>query len=55
MTEYFPNPYDGYQMNTLADISTTREKLGFDPKFSLEMGIKSYIPEILSSHGTDIS
>jgi ADP-L-glycero-D-manno-heptose 6-epimerase len=55
VTEYFPNPYDGYQMNTLADISTTRGKLGFDPKFSLEVGIKSYIPEILSSHGTDIS
>ena len=54
-TEYFPNPYDGYQMNTKADISSTRENLGFKPKFSLEKGIKAYIPEILLLHGTDIS
>ena len=54
-TEYFPNPYDGYQMNTQADISSTRENLGFKPKFSLEKGIKSYIPEILRLHGTDTS
>jgi ADP-L-glycero-D-manno-heptose 6-epimerase len=54
-TEYFPNPYDGYQMNTKADISSTREKLDFKPKFSLEKGIKAYIPEILRLHGTDIS
>ena len=54
-TEYFPNPYDGYQMNTQADISSTRENLGFEPKFSLEKGIKAYIPEILRLHGTDIS
>ena len=52
-TEYFPNPYDGYQMNTQADISSTRENLGFKPKFSLEKGIKAYIPEILRLHGTD--
>jgi ADP-L-glycero-D-manno-heptose 6-epimerase len=54
-TEYFPNPYDGYQMNTKADISTTSENLGFKPKFSLEKGIKAYIPEILRLHGADIS
>ena len=54
-TEYFPNPYDGYQMNTQADISSTRENLDFKPKFSLEKGIKTYIPEILRLHGTNIS
>jgi len=54
-TEYFSNPYDGYQMNTQADISSTRKNLGFEPKFSLEKGIKAYIPEILRLHGTDIS
>jgi ADP-L-glycero-D-manno-heptose 6-epimerase len=54
-TEYFPNPYDGYQMNTKADISGTRENLSFKPKFSLEKGIKAYIPEILRLHGTDTS
>ena len=50
-TEYFENPYTGYQMNTKADISMSRDKLGFDPKFSLEEGIKAYIPEIISLHG----
>jgi nucleoside-diphosphate-sugar epimerase len=29
--------------------------LGFKPKFSLEKGIKAYIPEILRLHGTDTS
>lgn len=54
-TEYFPNPFDGYQMNTQADISDTKKNLGFEPKFSLEKGIKAYISEILLFHGTDIS
>ena len=54
-TEYFSNPYDGYQMNTQADILSTRKNLGFEPNFSLEKGIKAYIPEILRLHGTDIS
>ena len=42
-------------MNTQADISSTKKNLGFEPKFSLERGIKAYIPEILRLHGTDIS
>ena len=54
-TEYFSNPYDGYQMNTQADILNTINNLGFEPKFSLEKGINAYIPEILRLHGTDIS
>ena len=54
-TDYFPNPYNGYQMNTEADISSTKKNLDFMPKFSLERGIKAYIPEILRLHGTDIS
>ncbi len=44
-TEYFANPYSGYQLNTQADISKTKE-LGFNPMFSLEDGIKHYLPEI---------
>ena len=44
-TEYFSNPYSGYQSNTQADISKTKA-LGFNPMFSLEEGIKSYLPEI---------
>jgi ADP-L-glycero-D-manno-heptose 6-epimerase len=53
-TDYFKNPYKGYQMNTKADITITKNDLGFEPKFSLENGIKAYIPEILRLHGTDI-
>ena len=53
-TEYFPNPYDGYQMDTQADISATQTNLNFEPKVSLEAGIKTYIPEIRRLHGTDI-
>ena len=54
-TEFFSNPYDGYQINTQANILSTTKNLGFEPKFSLEKGIKAYIPEILRLHGTDIS
>jgi len=54
-TEYFINPYNGYQMDTQADISNTQKNLDFEPRFSLEEGIKSYIPEILRIHGDDIS
>ena len=54
-TEYFSNPYDGYQLNTQADILSTRKYLGYEPEFSLEKGIKAYIPEILRLHGTDNS
>ena len=54
-TEYFPNPHDGYQMNTQADIFKTIEDLDFKPKFTLKKGIKAYIPEILRLHGADYS
>jgi ADP-L-glycero-D-manno-heptose 6-epimerase len=53
-TEYFPNPHNDYQMHTQADISSTIRNLDFEPKYSLESGIKSYIPEILRMHGNDI-
>ena len=52
-TEYFTNPYDGYQIHTQANISTSKDNLGFEPKVSLEQGIKSYIPEIKLLHGTE--
>ena len=54
-TNYIPNPYDGYQMHTQADIGTSQDNLGFDPVISLEEGIKAYIPEIKRLHGTEIS
>ena len=45
-TEYFSNPYDGYQMHTQADITSSVDSLDFHPKVTLEKGINSYIPEI---------
>lgn len=53
-TEYIPNPYDGYQMHTQADISASKVDLYFEPKISLEAGIKTYIPEIKRLHHTNI-
>jgi len=45
--EYIPNPFIGrYQFHTEADIASTREILGFSPRFELEDGIKAYVPEI---------
>jgi ADP-L-glycero-D-manno-heptose 6-epimerase len=50
--EYIPNPFVGqYQFFTEADISLSREFLGYEPKFTLEDGIKSYITEIKRIHG----
>ena len=54
-TDYFPNPYDGYQTRTQANITSSINNLGFAPKVSLEQGIKSYISEIKNLHGTEIS
>ena len=42
-TEYFDNPFTGYQTNTESNISSTIKNLGFKPLFSLEKGIKAYI------------
>ena len=44
--DYIPNPHNGYQFHTQADISSSIENLNFHPKVSLEDGIKAYIPEI---------
>jgi len=45
-TEYFPNPFDGYQMHTQAEITDSILNLGYQPNYELEDGIKAYIPEI---------
>ena len=52
--EYFPNPYDGYQMNTLADISLSIKEMGYKPQYSLEDGIRKYISEIKSKYNERI-
>lgn len=45
--EYIPNPYVGrYQFHTQADIGPTRRGLGYAPRYTLEEGIRAYVPEI---------
>ncbi|MDD5401295.1 MAG: ADP-glyceromanno-heptose 6-epimerase [Sulfurimonas sp.] len=45
--EYIPNPFVGsYQFHTEADISTTKEALGYEPCFEMEEGIQAYVGEI---------
>lgn len=53
-TEYFPNPFTGYQMHTQADISTTKEFLDFTPEWELEDGIKDYIEEIKNTYEEEV-
>jgi ADP-L-glycero-D-manno-heptose 6-epimerase len=44
---YIPNPYEKqYQYFTRADIEDTSKYLDYSPRFSLEEGIKAYLPEI---------
>lgn len=45
--EYIPNPYSkSYQFHTQADISSTKDILGYEPKYTLELGIADYLDEI---------
>jgi len=53
-TEYFKNPYVGYQMHTEANILMTKEYLEFEPNFTLEDGIKAYIPEIKNIYEKEV-
>ena len=48
--EYFPNPYSDYQMHTQADISLSQKFMGYKPTYSLEDGIRKYIPYIKEMH-----
>jgi ADP-L-glycero-D-manno-heptose 6-epimerase len=54
-SEYFTNPHDGYQMHTQANIVSSQDNLDFKPLFTLEQGIKSYIPEIKRLHGIEVN
>ena len=54
-TEYIPNPFVGqYQFYTEANIEDTKKKLGYEPKFELEDGIKDYLDEIKKLYETEI-
>ena len=52
-TEYFSNPYNGYQTHTQADISSSKLNLDFHPQVNLEQGISAYIQDIKRLHGTE--
>ncbi|WP_394959564.1 ADP-glyceromanno-heptose 6-epimerase [uncultured Helicobacter sp.] len=52
--EYIDNPYTFYQNHTQADITLSSECLSYTPRFSLEQGIESYIPEIVRIFETQV-
>lgn len=53
--EYFPNPYIGsYQNFTQADIASTQQFLDYQPNYSLEEGIKAYLPEIIRLYESEV-
>ncbi len=41
--EYFDNPHAHYQNFTQADLTSARKGLGYEPRFSLEDGVRSYV------------
>ena len=53
-TEYFPNPYTGYQMHTQAEIATSKKYLGYVPQWELEDGIRDYIDEIKRIYAEEV-
>jgi ADP-L-glycero-D-manno-heptose 6-epimerase len=53
--EYIPNPYIGsYQFFTQANIESSKKYLNYEAKFSMEEGIKAYIPEIKKSFQEEV-
>ncbi|RXJ77983.1 ADP-glyceromanno-heptose 6-epimerase [Arcobacter sp. F155] len=53
--EYIPNPFVGsYQFFTEANIKSTKENLDYEPRFSMEEGIKAYLPEIKRLFETEV-
>jgi len=53
-TEYFPNPFTGYQMHTQAEVATSKEYLDYAPQWELEEGIKDYIGEIKRMYDEEV-
>jgi ADP-L-glycero-D-manno-heptose 6-epimerase len=41
--EYFDNPHAHYQNFTQADLTNARSALGYEPRFSLEEGVRDYM------------
>jgi ADP-L-glycero-D-manno-heptose 6-epimerase len=41
--EYFDNPHAHYQNFTQADLASARKALRYEPRFSLEDGVRDYM------------
>jgi ADP-L-glycero-D-manno-heptose 6-epimerase len=53
--QYIKNPFIGsYQFFTQADISSSIEFLDYNPNYSLEDGIKEYIPYIIDTYNDEV-
>ncbi|MFA5461751.1 MAG: ADP-glyceromanno-heptose 6-epimerase [Sulfurimonas sp.] len=53
--EYIVNPFIGsYQFHTEADIASSREVLGYKPRFELKDGIKEYVDEIRRVYNKEV-
>ena len=54
--DYIPNPYIGrYQFHTEADIAESIKGLDYQPNFTLEEGIRAYLPEIKRLYDTEVA
>jgi len=53
-SSYIKNPYKAYQTFTQADITTTKQALGYAPRYSLEEGIAAYAEEIKSIYESEL-
>lgn len=52
---YIDNPWSFYQNHTEANIESARSSLGYEPRYSLEEGIRAYVPEILRLAGKQVA
>ncbi len=41
--DYFDNPYDFYQDETLGDPKLAKKAIGFEARYSIEDGIRDYL------------
>ena len=48
--EYIDNPYPFFQLKTQADITKSKEKLGYEPDYTLEKGIADYVAILEGRH-----
>lgn len=52
--EYIENPYKFFQTHTEANIVLTKKFLDYEPRFSLEVGIKNYLSQIKAIHSANL-